>query len=166
MTYRGLIPRNEPVFMDDWIKTYGVKTITGELYAEFLRSKAFPEAKRLYRSDEGIWQDDGASIHRKQCALDAVNQHWHTHIPVDVQDAKCDDIFPIGTLWGMLHTYIISLGRDLASLDDLKVEIRNFWRSVSARDCRKLIASFPERCRVILRNGGERLRHEDHRKEE
>ena len=45
---------------------------------------------------------------------------------MDIQAAKYDDIYPIKNLWGMLHTYLISLGKHIDSLNELKEEIRNF----------------------------------------
>ena len=66
----------------------------GDFYAWMIRHKAVPAVQTVFPDGNAIWQDDPASIHRTQNALDA-GKAFAERIPHDKQAAKCSDCWPI-----------------------------------------------------------------------
>ena len=59
-----------------------------------IRNKAVAAVQEVYPAGDAIWQDDPASIHRTQAALDACSA-FAERIPHNVQAAKLSDVWPI-----------------------------------------------------------------------
>ena len=66
----------------------------GDFYAWMIRNKAVAAVQEVYPAGDAIWQDDPASIHRTQAALDACSA-FAERIPHNVQAAKLSDVWPI-----------------------------------------------------------------------
>lgn len=164
ISWRGLIPHNAPVFVDDFLRDNfqfvrgEKKTVDGNRYIILLRNIASQAVFRLYPEGDAIWQDDGATIHRTAAVLDEVRNLFRERIPSEIQCAKFDDCWPIENVWGIIKERI--------GHQELKTRICEIWRGVSRRTCRALIMSLPKRCRKVIVMEGRRLTRDDYRKEE
>ena len=78
VSWRGLVPSDRPVFMDEFYKNYNPapKTVSGIMYADLVKDYASPAVKKLYPDGSAIWQDDPATIHRCRAALEAVEDQF------------------------------------------------------------------------------------------
>ena len=76
------------------------------MYADLVREKAAPAILNLYPGGDGIYQDDGARIHRCPEALGAVNEIFPQRIHQDLQAPKMADFWPIENIWAILKQKI------------------------------------------------------------
>ncbi|CAF1430396.1 unnamed protein product [Rotaria sordida] len=96
ISWNGLIPREAPVFIDEFLEGYqwpkcAKKTMNGTRYADLIRIIAYPAIMQQYRNQIPIFQDDAARIHRTQAVLQQIDALFNERIPVDVQSPKFDD---------------------------------------------------------------------------
>ena len=171
VSYRGLIPRDAPVFVDEFLKENfqfnngEKKTMTGPKYAVLLKKIAAVEVKRLFPMGDAIFQDDGATIHRTPQCIAVAAECFNERVPVEDQCAKFDDVWCVENLWGIIKEKIG--GKQFENLNMLKDEIRMIWQGIShsRRTCKKLISSMPKRCRAVIKKEGRRLTRRDYLKE-
>ena len=71
-------------------------------------NKAVPAVRAVYPDGDAIWQDDPASIHRTQAALDACLA-FEERIPHNQQAAKCSDIWPIEQVSAWFWSFLLAL---------------------------------------------------------
>ena len=89
---------NAPIFVSDLYKEYEAPhptSINGIMYADLVREKAALAILNLYPGGDGIYQDDGARIHRCPEALAAVEESFSQRINQDLQAPKMADFWPI-----------------------------------------------------------------------
>ena len=84
ISWRGLVPAEKPVFVSDLQKKFEPtpKSVNGDIYAYLVENIAAPAVRELYPDVSAIWQDDPASIHRCQVALEAVSRNLTTRFNV------------------------------------------------------------------------------------
>ena len=77
------MPKNSPIFVSDILKQYNPKpkSVTGQIYADMIDQKIAPAVNEMYPRGNAVWQDDGATIHRSQVALDGIQRNFHDRIP-------------------------------------------------------------------------------------
>ena len=79
------------------------------MYADLVREKAAPAILNLYPGRDGIYQDDGARIHRCPEALAAVEESFSQRINQDLQAPKMADFWPIENIWAILKQKIAKI---------------------------------------------------------
>ena len=89
-----MTPSSDPVFMSEFYSYYQPKPIsaTDDMYADLVRGIAKDSDEELYPEGDGIWQDDGARIHRCPQALQAVFDSFNDRIDHEAQAPKMADI--------------------------------------------------------------------------
>ena len=75
----GLIPRRSPIFVSDLCAMYDPKpkTVNAQMYSDMIREQVGPAVLEVYPDGSGIFQDDGATIHRARISLDAVKETFN-----------------------------------------------------------------------------------------
>lgn len=167
ISWRGLIPNNAPLFVDDWLKLnfpQEPKTMTSDKYCVLLERIAKPSIDHIYPEGNAIYQDDGASIHRTPGSLNKVNELFNRRVDVKYQAAKCDDLWPIENVWGIIKERLAL--ETFSNLAEMKTKISEIWQNISRRTRHRLISSIPKRCRKIVIKNGRRLLRENYLKEE
>jgi len=131
VTVRGLVPKNGPIFVSDLLNQYNPKpkSVTGQIYADMIDQKIAPAVNELYPWSNAVWQDDGATIHRSQVALDGIQRNFNHRIPHELQAPKMADVWPIENVWGIIKQDLD--GQDLQNIQDLRAGIRASWRRIS-----------------------------------
>ena len=122
-------------------------------YVEPAVKELFPGAafKRV------VWQDDGASIHRTDHALDTVKNFFTKRISTKVQAAKMDDLWPSEVPWAIIDEKLRQKKGAIKIKLGLKREITKIWRGITPEQCRKLIEAVPVRLKAIIQKEGGRL---------
>ena len=121
-----------------------------------IKEKVGPAVLEVYPEGNAIFQDDTASIHRTETALQTVSDTFRFRLDHSSQAPKTADIWPIENIWGMIKSKISK--KKCKSKDDLKKEIVKCWREIdSDKDlCRRLVGSIPKRLEaVVAKNGGQ-----------
>ena len=120
------------------------------MYADLVREKAAPAILNLYPGGDGIYQDDGARIHRCPEALGAVNEIFPQRIHQDLQAPKMADFWPIENIWAILKQKIAKI--NICNLAQLKREISKAWREIDADKelCRRIMSSMHRRASPII----------------
>ena len=108
------------------------------MYADLVREKAAPAVLNLYPGGDGIYQDDGARIHRCPEALAAVEESFSQRINQDLQATKMADFWPIENIWAILKQKIAKI--NICNLVQLKREIS---KAKSAGRCLDFRIFFP-----------------------
>ena len=92
---------------------------------------------------DGIWQDDGARIHRCPQALRAVFDSFNDRVDYEAQAPKmADTIWPVENLWSIIKADVAK--DQVNNMQDLKKSIKKFWRKVHQIKelCRRLMNLF------------------------
>ena len=165
VTAKGLIPSESPIFVSDLFQEYEKphpKSVNGKMYADMVREKAHQAVLKLYPNGDGIWQDDGAKIHRCPEALEAVDDCFKFRIDPKIQAPKMADFWPIENVWSIVKGKIAS--KTTNTLQQLKKEIIIAWKEIdSDKDlCRKLVNSIPKRAEAIIKKNGSQVYKDDY----
>ena len=120
------------------------------MYADLVREKVAPAVLNLHPGGEGIYQDDGARIHRCPEALAAVEESFSQRINQDLQAPKMADFWPIENIWAILKQKIAKI--NICNLAQLKREISKAWREIDAYKqlCRRMMRSMHQRASAII----------------
>ncbi|CAF3833836.1 unnamed protein product [Rotaria sordida] len=166
ISWNGLIPREAPVFIDEFLEGYqwpkcAKKTMNGTRYADLIRIIAYPAIMQQYRNQIPIFQDDAARIHRTQAVLQQIDALFNERIPVDVQSPKFDDVWTIETVWGIIREKLLDV--KYSTINQLKSQIKKIWQSISSQQCQSIISSMVRRTSLLTKNGEQRLTHDDYR---
>ncbi|CAF3407711.1 unnamed protein product [Rotaria sp. Silwood2] len=103
---RGLIPKESPIFIDDWLKTECEKlgkkrhTMDRFLYIKLIEQELKPHIDMIFPEVNVIWQDDADSKHRSSYALNKIDELFYERITPDEEASKMADIWPIENVWG------------------------------------------------------------------
>ena len=124
-------------------------SIYGIMYANLVREKAAPAILNLYPGGDGIYQDDGARIHRCPEALAAVEESFSQRNNQDLQAPKMADFWPIENIWAILKQKIAKI--NICNLAQLKREISKAWREMDAdrKLCRRMMTSMHQRPKKV-----------------
>ena len=160
----GLIPRRSPIFVSDLCAMYDPKpkTVNAQMYSDMIREQVGPAVLEVYPDGSGIFQDDGATIHRARISLDAVKETFNHRLSVGDQASKQADIWPIENVWAIVKAKIDKT--ETTSLAQLKRKIVSVWREIDAdKDlCRRMMASIPARLAAVVRKQGSQITKEDY----
>ena len=65
VSYRGLVPSDSPIFVDELCDEYEPKpkTVNSHMYVDIILKKVDSAVLGLYPEGDAIYQDDGATIH-------------------------------------------------------------------------------------------------------
>ena len=90
----GLIPRRSPIFVSKLCALYDPKpkTVNAQMYSDMIRKLVGPAVLEVYPDGSGIFQDDGATIHRARISMDAVRETFNHLLSADDQSSKQADI--------------------------------------------------------------------------
>ena len=132
------------------------------MYADLVREKAAPAILNLYPGGDGIYQDDGARIHRCPEALAAVEESFSQRINQDLQAPKMADFWPIENIWAILKQKIAKI--NICNLAQLKREISKAWREIDADKelCRRMMSSMHLRASAIIQKEGSQIFKNDY----
>jgi hypothetical protein len=111
VTANGLIPAESPIFVSDLFKEYEKphpKSVSGRTYSDMVKENAHAAVLDAYPNGDGIWQDDGARIHRCPEVLEAVDQCFKYKVDQVIQAPKMADFWPIENVWAMIKGKIAS----------------------------------------------------------
>ena len=119
------------------------------MYADLVREKAAPAILNLYPGGDGIYQDDGAWIHRCPEALAALEESFSQRINQDLQAPKMADFWPIEN-WAILKQKIAKI--NICNLAQLKREISKACREIDTDKelCRRMMSSIHRRASAII----------------
>ena len=164
VSVRGLLPPGAPIFVDQMLEEWDPrpKTVTGEIYADLIRTVVAREAKKLYPRGNAIWQDDGARIHRTAEVLEAVDEVFKYRVPVEVQAAKMADVWVIENVWGIIKEKVKAA--EPKTKEALRKVIIKSWRDINSDKALlfRLMSSLPKRFRAVVEKNGEQLRPDDY----
>jgi hypothetical protein len=165
VSYRGLIPASAPVFVSDLCNKYSPKptTVNGSMYADLVKEEAKAAVDHLYPEKDSIWQDDGASIHRCEEALEAVQESFHERVCPIMQAPKCADLWPVENLWSIIKAEVAK--ESVTNQEELKMAITKIWRQVNNNKdlCKQLILSLPRRCQAVINKDGRQIVSADYK---
>jgi transposase len=71
----------------------GIK-VNGDVYRDFLRTKVLPWARRTYRGQHWVWQEDGAPSHKAIATRDLVKNIFPEVIDVDISPQRDNGEWP------------------------------------------------------------------------
>lgn len=153
-----------PIFVSDLCAMYDPKpkTVNAQMYSDMIREQVGPAVLEVYPDGSGIFQDDGATIHRARISLDAVKETFNHRLSVGDQASKQADIWPIENVWAIVKAKIDKT--ETTSLAQLKRKIVSVWREIDAdKDlCRRMMASIPARLAAVVRKQGSQITKEDY----
>ena len=143
-------------------KTSCKTSINSIMHADLVREKAAPVILNLYPGGDGIYQDDGAQIHRCPEALAEVNESFPQRIHQDLQPSQMADFWPIENIWAILKQKIAKI--NICNLAQLKREILKAWRAIDADKelCRKMMSSKHRRASAIFQKEGHQIFKNDY----
>jgi hypothetical protein len=113
---RGLIPSRGPINITQWLEQQHISSndkrkrlyLTNQLYARFLKEKAVPAIKTVFRKSKlsPIFHDDQDQKQRTKLVRDTVAQLFKERMTPLVGDAKFADVWRIENVWGALKERI------------------------------------------------------------
>jgi hypothetical protein len=163
---RGLIPKNSPIFVDEWLKSECKKvhkkrlTMDRFLYIKLIEEELKPHIDILYDDVNIIWQDDTDPKHRSYYALDKINEMFYERIEPEEQASKMSDIWPIENIWAYIKEKIEEEEFENVSL--LKKRIITIWRTITPVMCSKWINSIPRRLQALIKKNGNSINKSDY----
>ena len=164
VSVRGLLPPDAPVFVDQLLTQWEPrpKTVSGQIYADLIRTVVAPAARELYPRGDGIWQDDGAKIHRTAEVLQAVQQNFKHRVPVDLQAPKMADVWVIENVWAILKEKVKAA--EPQNKEALRKVITKAWREINADKplLLRLMSSIPKRLQAVIDRDGAQIRRKDY----
>ena len=129
--------------------------LNSEGYIDLLKENSIIEKlNRLFGEKNFHFQQDGASPHRAKATTAYLNpkvnmiEDWPPNSP----DCSC-----IENLWGILKRRVAE--RDPQSIDDLIKVLQDEWSAIDQQVIDKLLASTPERFRLVLEEEGKSINH-------
>ena len=127
MCSAGLIPRRSSIFVSKLCALYDPKpeTVNAQMYSDMIRKLVGPAVLEVYPDGSGIFQDDGATIHRARISMDVVRETFNHCLSADDQSSKQADIWPIENVWGIVKAKIDKT--ETTSLAHLKRKIISVW---------------------------------------
>lgn len=165
ISYRGLIPKESPIFVSELCALYSQKqtTVNATMYADMIREKVGPEVLAVYPEGDAVFQDDGATIHRAASSLAAVAETFKFRLSPDDQANKMADVWPIENVWSIIKSRLDQ--KPCNSLQQLKGEIKKVWRELNADKnlCRRLVKSIPRRLEAVIQKSGEQIEKADYK---
>ena len=164
VSYRGLVPRTAPIFAGDLYNEYEPKpkTINSIMYADMIKEKAGPAVLEVYPDGSGVFQDDGATIHRAEVSLRAVEETFTSRVDHTTQAPKMADVWPIENVWSILKGKVAE--KECSNDQQLKKAIIAAWREIDDDKalCRHLMASLPHRLQAVIDKEGRQIHKEDY----
>lgn len=166
LSSRGLIPRNSPIFVDEWLKSECRKinkervTMDRFLYIKLIEEELKPHIDDLYDGVNVIWQDDKDSKHRSRYALDKIEEMFYDRVEPDEQASKMSDIWPIENLWAYIKEKLEE--EEFENLPLLKKRIVTIWKSITPAMCSKWINSIPKRLQALIEKKGFSINKQDY----
>jgi hypothetical protein len=163
---RGLIPRNSPIFVDEWLKSECRKinkkrlTMDRFLYIKLIEEELKPHIDVLYNDVNIIWQDDNDPKHRSYYALDKIHEMFYERIEPEEQASKMSDIWPIGNIWGYIREKLEE--EEFANVSLLKERIVTIWNTITPTMCSKWINSIPRRLQALIKKNGYSINKKDY----
>ena len=166
ISWKGLIPKDAPVFVDEFLDGYQwsngtKKTVNGARYEDLISNVAYPSVMKQHPKHQAIFQTDAAKIHRPAVVLQMVDSLFSERIPVDVQSPRFDDVWAIETVWWIIDEKLFDV--KYSNLIELKKEIKSIWRLFSSQKCQSIISSMVRRTSLLTENGGKRVSHDHYR---
>jgi transposase len=132
------------------------KSMNGEDYASYVCKELVPEANLLYKTpNQWILVQDGASIHNCQHTKKRFQEEKVNFLPDWPPNSP--DLNPIENIWGIMKTQIAKLGP--TTLHALKIAIRKVWRNLDITTIRRILETWVDRLKEVIRVKGEALRH-------
>ena len=145
---RGLIPKDGPIFIDEFLNDYqwepkAKRTMNSRKYIDLLQESIIPSIEEVYPDCGYIFQDDCDSIHRAKLVLDFIDKNMPDRImPVD-QASKLDDVWPIENIWSIIRLKLMK--KNDQDLSQVKTEIVNIWKNFDTNLCFRMMSSIPKR---------------------
>ena len=164
---RGLIPKNEPIFVEEFLESCNLKrgdkkTMNSDRYIKMLQDHVEPAVREAFGNTKHIFQDDCATIHRSKKTLECVDKLFDERIPIDIQAKKLDDVYPVENVWGIFYEKLRF--SKVKTLPGLRRKICEIWRSIDEDICKRLIYSIPLRLKEVIKKDGHRIGKFDSRK--
>ncbi|CAF3794840.1 unnamed protein product [Rotaria sp. Silwood1] len=163
---RGLIPKESPIFIDDWLKTECEKlgkkrhTMDRFLYIKLIEKELKPHIDMIFPDVNVIWQDDADSKHRSSYALNKIDELFYERITPDEEASKMADIWPIENVWGHIKEKID--GCEITNIAMLRNKIVKIWNTITPKMCSKLINSIPKRLQCLINKQGYPINKKDY----
>ena len=155
---RGLIPKDSPIFVDEWLKAECKKINKKRInmdrffYIKLIETELKPHIDILFPDVNVIWQDDLDSKHRSYYALSKIDELFCDRITPDEEASKMADIWPIENVWEYIKEKIGK--HEIENLAALKDKIVQLWNTINPAMCSRLINSIPKRLQCLINKKG------------
>ena len=164
---RGLIPKDEPIFVEEFLQTCGLKrgdkkAMNSDRYMKMLEDIEEPTVKETFGDTTPVWQDDCATIHHSKKTLKFVETLFEERIPVEIQAKKLDEVYPVENVWGIFYEKLRF--SKVRTLPGLREKICEIWRCINAEMCKRMIYSMPLRLKEVIKKKGHRIGKFDSKK--
>ena len=139
---------------------YTCKTVTGDFFAEFIKSK-FPVAfSKVKNPTKRIFLQDGDPKQVSAKAKKAMNDLGYIYFPIP---ARSPDLNPIENMFHIvckrLKEDVINLRIENENYRDFSLRVKKTIESIDTRYINDTIESFPTRLRDIIRLRGSRSKY-------
>ena len=102
-----------------------------------------------------FFQQDNASCHKANSVIKWLHD---AGIKLIKWPAQSPDLNPTEHLWDLLKTKLHQ-GSQPRDLEDLWNKVQDVWNSITTEECRKLVASMPQRLKEVQRAKGGHIRY-------
>ena len=88
---------NSPIFVSELCAMYNPKpkTVNAQMYSDMICKQVGPAVLEVYPDGSGIFQGDGATIHRACISLDAVEEFFNHRLSVGDQASNSQTFGPL-----------------------------------------------------------------------
>ena len=129
-------------------------TVDQKKYQAILQETMLPSANRLFGREKFVFQHDNAPCHAARSVADFLHQK---KISVMKWPPQSPDLNPIENLWSILKRKV-GLTKP-SSLPELWENLRQSWQQISQAEIDKLIASMPQRIKLVIKAKGGATRY-------
>ncbi|CAJ0598615.1 unnamed protein product [Cylicocyclus nassatus] len=129
----------------------GTCRINGEMYCRILEKCYVPFVKKNHNGFARLVQDN-APAHKSRYTLNKL-QEWN--LTTLDWPAESPDLNPIELVWGNMKNYI--RGKNVKNLEELKVAIIQYWKTLTPEVCRKYIMGVRKKLHRVIEQGGRNI---------
>uniref|UniRef100_A0A914CCY0 Transposase n=1 Tax=Acrobeloides nanus TaxID=290746 RepID=A0A914CCY0_9BILA len=153
MVWAGVVHRvKTPLFFVEM----GIK-VNGDVYRDFLRTKVLPWARRTYRGQHWVWQEDGAPSHKAIATRDLVKNIFPEVIDVDISPQRDNGEWPPNSpdlnvmdysIWSILEAE--ACAKPHQSIETLKKSLVAAWNKIPQDMIDRAVDDFPKRLKKCI----------------
>ena len=115
--------------------------------------------EKLQEDSRNILQEDNDSSHGTRSKNNVARKLKETNFIKTLRHpAQSPDLNPTEGIWNILKQRVRKRYGDWRTVDELKQVILEEWDKITLDEIRARIAEIPMRCKMLVANGGERIK--------